>query len=78
MRKRDEETHPESCFNRALPDEWVFVLLGRDAAAPAAIRAWARERIRLGKNLEGDDQITEALIVALEIEEKQYFDKGGQ
>jgi hypothetical protein len=39
----------------------VFVLLGRDAAAPAAIRAWAAERIRLGKNAPTDEQIVEAL-----------------
>jgi hypothetical protein len=38
----------------------TFVLLGRDAAAPAAIRAWIVERIRLGKNQPGDEQIIEA------------------
>lgn len=68
MRKRNEETHPASCFNRALPDEWVFVLLGRDAAAPAAIRAWVQERIRLGKNTPGDAQVSEALNVANSME----------
>lgn len=69
MIKRDEENRADSCFNRALPDELMFVLLGRDAAAPAAIRAWVHERIRLGKNTHGDDQTTEALIVALSMEE---------
>jgi hypothetical protein len=38
----------------------VFVLLGRDTAAPFAIRAWADERVRLGKNVETDAQIVEA------------------
>jgi hypothetical protein len=37
-------------MNRAKDDEMTFVLLGRDAAAPVAIRAWVTERIRLGKN----------------------------
>lgn len=61
MIKRDELTKPNSCMNRALDDEVTFVLLGRDPAAPAAIRAWVAERIRLGKNTGRDLQITEAL-----------------
>ena len=51
-------------------DEMVFVLLGRDAAAPAAIRAWAAERIRLGKNAPGDEQVTEALACAVTMAEE--------
>jgi len=39
----------------------LFVLLGRDKAAPFAIRAWVAERIRLGKNKPDDPQIAEAL-----------------
>ncbi|HYE19231.1 MAG TPA: hypothetical protein VEA69_12345 [Tepidisphaeraceae bacterium] len=60
MRKRDELADPNSCMNRAADDEWTFVLLGRDLAAPAAVRAWIDERIRLGKNRPGDAQIVEA------------------
>ena len=60
MRKRDEMADPSSCLNRAADDEWTFVLLGRDRAAPAAIRAWIEERVRLGKNLPTDRQILEA------------------
>lgn len=60
MRKRDELTDPRSCLSRAREDEWTFVLLGRDAAAPAAVRAWVAERIRLGKNAATDPQIVEA------------------
>lgn len=70
MIKRDEEKRADSCFNRALPDEWLFVLLGRDAAAPATIRAWCAERIRLGKNEPGDAQVSEALECAAEMERK--------
>ena len=61
MRKKDELSKPNTCMAHAHPDEMVFVLLGRDAAAPEAIRAWVEERIRLGKNVRTDPQITEAL-----------------
>jgi hypothetical protein len=60
MRKRDEMADPRSCLNKARDDEWLFVLLGRDPAAPAAVRAWIQERIRLGKNTPGDPQLVEA------------------
>lgn len=60
MRKRDELSNPNSCMNRARDNEWTFVLLGRDKAAPVAVRAWIEERIRLGKNKREDMQIVEA------------------
>lgn len=60
MRKRDELTNQASCMSRARDDEWTFVLLGRDRAAPVAVRAWIEERIRLGKNRRDDPQIVEA------------------
>ncbi len=60
MRKRDELADPSSCMSRARDDEWTFVLLGRDLAAPAAVRAWISERIRIGKNHINDPQIIEA------------------
>lgn len=60
MFKRDELTNPASCMSRANDDEMTFVLLGRDRAAPIAIRAWIEERIRLGKNDRNDAQIVEA------------------
>ena len=60
MRKYREAKDNDSCWNKAKDYEWTFVLLGRDAAAPAAIEAWCQERIRLGKNTEGDPQIREA------------------
>jgi hypothetical protein len=60
MRKREELTNPASCMSRARDDEMTFVLLGRDKAAPAAVRAWIEERIRLGKNQRTDAQIVEA------------------
>ena len=58
----------------AHPEEMVFVLLGRDAAAPEAIRFWAAERVRLGKNIDTDPQITEALECArvMKVEGRQW------
>lgn len=32
------------CYNNALPDEPMFVLLGRDPDAPRLIREWVEER----------------------------------
>jgi hypothetical protein len=64
VRKIDEITNDASCLKRARMDEMVFVLLGRDKAAPFAIRAWVEERIRLGKNERDDEQIVEALACA--------------
>ena len=69
MEKRQELSRPDSCLNRARPDELIFVLLARDAAAPAAIRAWVEERIRLGKNAVDDQQIAEALVLAARMEQ---------
>jgi hypothetical protein len=60
MRKRDELTDPASCMSRARDGEMTFVLLGRDAAAPATIRSWIAERLRLGKNRPDDPQVVEA------------------
>jgi len=68
MIKREELTNPNSCMSRAKDDEMTFVLLGRDAAAPYAIRQWIEERIRLQKNTYGDPQIIEALECAEKIE----------
>jgi len=60
MLKRDEIQDTNSCLNKASDSERLFVLLARDPAAPVAIRAWIAERLRLGKNAPGDEQIREA------------------
>lgn len=69
MLKRDELTDPNSCINKARDDEMTFVLLGRDPAAPVAIRAWINERIRLGKNKINDKQIADATRCMVQIEQ---------
>jgi hypothetical protein len=70
MRKRNELSNEHTCMQHAHPNEMTFVLLSRDAAAPFAIRSWVAERIRLGKNAEGDEQITEALACAQTMEDE--------
>lgn len=78
MLKKLELTNRASCMSRAHPDEMTFVLLARDVAAPAAIRAWAKERIRLGKNTHGDDpQIREALECADTMERQKLAGLSG-
>lgn len=71
MIKRDEINDSTSCLNRAHDGERIFILLARDVAAPAAIRAWVAERIRLGKNALTDDQIVEALDCALRMDRER-------
>ncbi len=71
MRKCDELTDPGSCLNKATDNEWLFVVLGRDVAAPATVRYWAVERIRRQQNLPTDAQIVEALAWADRVEAAQ-------
>lgn len=71
MIKTRELTEPTSCLNKARDDELLFVLLGRDKAAPVAIFAWIEERIRLGLNKPDDAQIMEARDAALYMELSQ-------
>jgi hypothetical protein len=71
MIKRDEIEYSESCLNKAHDSERLFVLLARDPAAPIAIRAWVDERIRIGKNVQDDAQIVEALDCATRMERER-------
>jgi hypothetical protein len=78
VRKRDELTNPQSCMSRAKDDEMTFVLLGRDEAAPYAIRAWIEHRIHLRKNKRNDPQIIEALACADKMEADRVAAQGEQ
>lgn len=62
-------------MSRARDDEWTFVLLGRDAAAPATIRFWVSERLRIGKNVATDPQIKEAIACADAMEVEQNAER---
>lgn len=52
------KNHPGQfrCFEAALPDEPMFVILGRDPAGPATVEFWAQERVKQEKVHERDDQ----------------------
>lgn len=62
--KREEMEDPNSCWNKAKYDEPMFILLGRDESAPAAIENWCDRRVRTSKNLTDDVQIKEAMGLA--------------
>lgn len=55
----------------------TFILLARDVAAPAAIRAWVGERLRLGKNSLADEQIQEALACATTMDSQRLSSTSG-
>lgn len=64
MIKRDEQSNPDSCLNKAAEDEPIFTLRATDVCAPGIIREWARQRIARRRNERGDSQILEALSLA--------------
>jgi hypothetical protein len=68
--KEKELTDPNSYLNRAMPGEMLFVLLGRDASTPVAIKAWIVDRLRTRKNNLDDEQIQEALACVYALEKE--------
>lgn len=54
----------DSCLNRLVAHEQLFVLMGRDPAAPLTICTWAIRRMQLGLNRADDKQMVEAFAVA--------------
>ena len=46
------------CYENAKPDEPMFILLARDAGAPALVEKWAQERLLQG---ESPEKLAEAL-----------------
>src|ERR1019366_4825783 len=71
MLKSDELTSSNSCLNRARADEMNFVFVEDDEAAPATIRAWIAERIRLGRNKAVDQKLVTAEAVAVAMEKSK-------
>lgn len=54
------------CYANALPDEPMFVLLGRDPSAPSKVRAWAYDR---EKAIERGDRPESDRIIVIEARE---------
>lgn len=71
MRKRDELTNPDSCMSHAFPEEYTFVLLGRDITAPLVIWFWCILRVLFRKNRWCDSQLTDARWTALHMKEER-------
>lgn len=62
-----------ACYDKAAPDEPLFVLRGSDPAAPAAIRAWAMQAREVGHR---EEKVQGALEHAREIEAWQAENPG--
>ena len=45
--KQEALSDPNSCWNKAAPDEPVFILRARDMTSPFLVRQWARHFIML-------------------------------
>lgn len=55
---------PNSCYERALPDEPIFTLLGRDPAASFTILFWCKLRELMGKDAAQIDE-AQACVAAM-------------
>lgn len=68
------------CYNNALPDEPMFILLGRDPSGPSLVEAWADVReseIRLGTRPQEDAaMVTEARECARNMREWRKANNG--
>lgn len=59
MLKKDELTNPNSCLNRAAPDEPIFTLRANDPVAPRIVREWAFQYQHYKRLEKGDDQLND-------------------
>ena len=75
MTKSENLANPNSCWNKALDDEEVFILLARDRAAVVAISAWMEERHKLGLNSATDPQILSTAVSIQKMEEQRLEGK---
>lgn len=71
MTKLDELSNPDSCLSKAMDNEMTFILLARDASAPAAILAWVADRVAWGRNKLSDPQIVSAMECAARMERQR-------
>lgn len=71
MRADKEKSDSYSCLNKAYDHELIFVLLGRDKAAPFAIRCWCVYRWVSGMNDWNDPKIKEALRLARDMKHER-------
>lgn len=65
MNKQQMILTPNSCLNRANPEEPIFVLRANDPSAPQIVRLWAEANV----NVQSEDKRGEAYQVANDMEE---------
>lgn len=68
MNRQQMQLDPNSCLNRAAPDEPLFLLRAHDIASSNTVRSWIKERLATGKNNPGDPQILDAERIAAEMD----------
>ena len=73
MKKAHERDQADSTWNKIPDDEPVFILRGRDRAAPGTIRAWAERAKRMGCPT---PKWQEAMDCAMAFEEWGRFNEG--
>jgi hypothetical protein len=66
--KLEEQENPQSCLNKAKPDEPIFVMLGSDSLAPEVIRFWASLVIMRSGTEKSFDKARQALADAKQFE----------
>lgn len=60
MTKHEEKRDPDSCWNKALENEPVFVIRAKDPVCGLIVNLWCAIRINAGLNMRGDDKLTDA------------------
>ncbi|MDH3233638.1 MAG: hypothetical protein OEQ29_08915 [Alphaproteobacteria bacterium] len=55
-----ENPTPHDAYEKAEPDEPMFVLLARDPIAPALVRMWARARELAAREMRDMEKVREA------------------
>jgi hypothetical protein len=61
MKKFQERLQSDSCWNKAKDEEYVFVLLERDATMASTIEYWCTMRVDMGLNTWEDEKIVSAM-----------------
>ena len=63
--KQFEQDNEYSCFNKAAPDEPLFILRAQDRTAPGLVIQWANRARKLGAS---EAKVGEALLIAKAME----------
>lgn len=61
MKKHEELSDPNSCWNKAADDEPVFVIRAKDPEAVGTVMEWCNRRIRHNHNSSGDKKLRDAV-----------------